>query len=121
LVTGHKGGVMTGPERARNIALVNEFVHIFRKVDKVIVEAGSKPEPSCIHFGEGKNLLYSQLVTTPDGESEWLQLQYDDTLQVVVEAVANEVQGFCKSRGFTLADDFPLWKQEFKRRSQGEA
>jgi hypothetical protein len=49
---------------------------------------GRKDEPSCIMLGEGHNLLYYQLITTPEGTGGWRELQHEDVRQLVLEEIA---------------------------------
>ncbi|PWU05337.1 MAG: hypothetical protein C5B51_14730 [Terriglobia bacterium] len=56
------------------IRVVIQYVHWLRKKQGIKPTMGRKTEPSCEGAGEFRNLLYCQLLTTPEFEDGWQAL-----------------------------------------------
>ncbi len=48
----------------------------------------SRPEPSCIAFGEFNNLLYCQLIYTREGYGNWGELNGTEVLDGLIDFIA---------------------------------
>ncbi len=48
----------------------------------------SRPEPSCIAFGEFNNLLYCQLIYTKEGYGNWGELNGMEVLDGLIDFIA---------------------------------
>ncbi len=89
------------------IAMILEFVHWFRLRQETVVTRGIKPEPSCIMFGEFNNLIYCQLITTPEFDDGWLELRNSpQVVSGVLLQIANDIEHFI-SRGVPV--ELSLW------------
>lgn len=64
------------------------FVDYFRKKNNITPTNGRKPEGSCEMYGrDSYNLLYTQLIYTPFGDSGWLELEHTPNKENVVEEI----------------------------------
>lgn len=63
------------------------FVRWYREKHGVTPTPGSKPEGSCFANGEFVNLLYGQLVTTPEFTWGWGELRNPEVLAGVVQEI----------------------------------
>ena len=50
----------------------------------------SRPEPSCIAFGEFNNLLYCQLIYTREGYGNWGELNGSEVLDGLIDFIVKE-------------------------------
>lgn len=67
-----------------------EFIHRKRREQKIIPTPGFKSEPSCFMNGEFHNLLWFQLMKTPEGDGGWLELKDATILDGIFEEVKRQ-------------------------------
>ncbi len=93
------------------IATVKEFVEWYRRRFSVITTPGRKAELSCEMHGEFYNLLFRQLMTTPYGESAWLELfsSSGSINQPILEGLLREIERFLSSQTVETKDSFAAW------------
>jgi len=103
---------MTEPQRVSEMALIVEFVKAYRLAFGVPVSPGYKPELSCVSFGDAHNLLYCQLVTTPEGIGGWLELNgHHELVRMVVDEIRADLPSLVRSSSLELKG-LSLWRFE---------
>lgn len=60
------------------VQLIVQYVQWCRGRYQIVPIRGRKPELSCEMFGDFRQLLDRQLLTTPEFEDGWLELRLDD-------------------------------------------
>jgi len=80
-------------EKEKKIKKIIAWVRNYRKKHSIKTTPGLKYELSCIGFGEGYNLLFRQLVTTPIGKNGWHEI-YGDESGEVIELVLQEMKKY---------------------------
>lgn len=78
-------------EKEKKIKQIIAWVRKYRKENDITPTPGLKYELSCEAFGEGHNLLFRQLVTTPIGKNGWHEI-YGDESGEVIELVLEEMK-----------------------------
>ncbi|MBD3304160.1 hypothetical protein GF343_03375 [Candidatus Woesearchaeota archaeon] len=71
----------------KEMQTIYAFVKKYRAEKDIQPIPGHKFEPSCIIMGEGRNLLYCQLVATSEGTGSWRELQHSDIRQLVLKEI----------------------------------
>ncbi len=76
------------------ILLISRYAAWRRRKDGIWAVSGRKPELSCIMFGEFRNLLDAQLLTTPEFQDGWLELRnWDGTAdKAIAKGVLLEIR-----------------------------
>jgi len=67
-----------------------DFVRMYRKKHGITPTPGYKSELSCIAVGEGRNLLFRQLILTVEGDAAWLSLEDPQIRKIVLDEIAAE-------------------------------
>ena len=83
------------PELQKKVLFIQDWVHKHRLKEGIVPTPGYKLELSCFMFGEGKNLLFRQLVPTIDGLNGWQEITQDtsgEVIQLVLDAIAEYEQ-----------------------------
>lgn len=70
--------------------IIEDFVDKYRAKKGIVPTLGIKPEPSCIAFGEGHNLLYVQLINTINGYGGWLELKDAEVRELVLKQIERD-------------------------------
>ena len=75
---------------ASELALIRDYVHIYRTNYNVNPSPNVKYELSCENFGEGWNLL-NQLIFTTDGSGYWPLIETDpENRKLVLDQIEKE-------------------------------
>lgn len=91
------------------IDMIVQFVEWFRLRQGTVPTPGLKPEPSCFMFGEFNNLLYCQLVTTPEFQDGWMELRNSPkVVNGVLLQIANDIEHFISRE---IPVDLSLWDE----------
>lgn len=69
---------------------ITDFVEKYRKEKKITPTPGIKFELSCTAFGEGYNLLYTQLVYTTNGYGSWQELKDEEVRKLVLDQIKKD-------------------------------
>lgn len=107
---------MKGLERRDMRAVVRKFVWYMRRRDRVAVTPGYKPEGSCFAHGEFNNLLWCQLVSTPEGQAGWQELQDENILRGVYRVAVWNIRYYGQRARKERGDAEKLWARYFGRR-----
>ena len=78
------------PNKEAEMKTITDYVAAYRTKYNIEPTPGRKHELSCVHFGEGYNLLYRQLVLTDNGDSGWLELNSPEVRAIVLEQIAKD-------------------------------
>lgn len=71
--------------------IITGYVEQYRRDYAITPTFGVKPEFSCFAFGEGYNLLYTQLIPTVTGSGYWQQVEKDpEILKLVLEQIEKD-------------------------------
>ena len=95
----------------KNIARIVEFVRWYRASRSIKPYPGRKPEGSCFAFGEFNNLIYCQLINTPEYTDGWLALKNSpQVVEGTIRQIVFDLVMF-RNRGETI--DLPNWDEAF--------
>jgi hypothetical protein len=78
------------PNKEAEMETITDYVTAYRAKHDIQPTLGRKHELSCVHFGEGYNLLYRQLVLTDECHDGWLELNSPEVRAIVLEQIAKD-------------------------------
>lgn len=77
-------------KNTKAVRYILAYVEWFRQRSEIRPTPGIKPEFSGFAQGEFRNLLYVQLVTTPEFQDGWLELQSRETQDGVLAEIMRD-------------------------------
>ncbi|MBI2044366.1 hypothetical protein HYT24_03315 [Candidatus Pacearchaeota archaeon] len=78
--------------RDYEIEIIQRFVRDYQQRKNIVPRPGVKVELPCFAVGEDINLLYTQLVTTPEGTGSWGELQHKEVRKSILARILRDVE-----------------------------